>query len=936
MASPPHLHHHPPPTATTMKPVDLEITVVSAKHLKNVNWRHGDLKPYAVAYLDPERRAATKPDDAGSTRPVWNERLNLPLPFSSNDPSLSLTIDVFHSKPSETPKPLVGTVRFPLKDLIDLEASFSSGSTNPIKTLELRRPSGRPQGKIRIKLAIRERPAPPPEPNYQFAPPPSGYYYSTAPPHPTRDYRTFSPPPPPLPHAPYNPYGSYSDPYSGYYSSAAPPYYSAPPAPAPAPAPAPTRSPYYDRASGYSGPSAPVDYASVPLSSSYDQRAKGGRFGMGTGLAVGAVAGALGGLALEEGIKYEEEKVAERVESDLATRDDYSDYRADYRKYQQSDQRNKEEKIEEAHKMEDRVSGGRNYVRLSLQFPGNQALATSCKHEIALTKDDCAGGVPARGTTAPLLIASPSISSSSLLSPLVRARVDGDRTLHVEWPLQVGLLAFSMFRSAPEEQQRIRTRNREGKMAPSLSSYLGSSVTVLSNCTIYPDSTTTIEDIRLSVSDLPMLSCHYIQKGLFFSRPPVPIDFLISRLKSTLSLSLSLFPALAGRLVTLPDGRIMISCNDSGAEFTHAVAPSFNLSLLLPSSSDVPPIVRSLFPHEGVLSFDGHFRPLAAFQLTELDDGAVFLGCAVNHAVVDGTSFWNFVNTWADLFRGGAPKPPSCIRDYFGGSKAVLRFPGSGRPENIFPVNTPLRERFFHFSREAMQDLKSRANRWPKIKLAIGAEQNGEIYGKLAHDPRRAATEISSFQSLCALLWRSVTRGRKWLAADATTTFRMAVNCRHRVSPRVAADYFGNAIQSVATRAAVGEVVGKDLPSSAALLHENVASHGDATVRSAVEEWEAAPRCFPLGNPDGAGITMGSSHRFPVYEGNDFGWGPPLAVRSGKANKFDGKMSAFPGREGGGSVDLEVCLAPETMAALLQDEEFMSYVSEDKLPLTAP
>lgn len=49
--------------------------------------------------------------------------------------------------------------------------------------------------------------------------------------------------------------------------------------------------------------------------------------GLGTGLAVGAVAGALGGLALEEGLKYEEEKIAERVENDLAARDDYSDYR---------------------------------------------------------------------------------------------------------------------------------------------------------------------------------------------------------------------------------------------------------------------------------------------------------------------------------------------------------------------------------------------------------------------------------------------------------------------------------------------------------------------------------------------------------------------------------------------------------------------------------
>lgn len=52
--------------------------------------------------------------------------------------------------------------------------------------------------------------------------------------------------------------------------------------------------------------------------------------GFGTGVAVGAVAGALGGLALEEGLKYEEEKIAERVENELAGRDDYSDYRVDY------------------------------------------------------------------------------------------------------------------------------------------------------------------------------------------------------------------------------------------------------------------------------------------------------------------------------------------------------------------------------------------------------------------------------------------------------------------------------------------------------------------------------------------------------------------------------------------------------------------------------
>jgi hypothetical protein len=50
-------------------------------------------------------------------------------------------------------------------------------------------------------------------------------------------------------------------------------------------------------------------------------------------------------------------------------------------------------------------------------------------------------------------------------------------------------------------------------------------------------------------------------------------------------------------------------------------------------------------------------------------------------------------------------------------------------------------------------------------------------------------------------------------------------------------------------------------------------------------------------------------------------------VRSGRANKFDGKMSAFPGQAGDGSVDVEVCLAPDTMACLLRDEAFLQFVS---------
>ncbi|WOL06966.1 BAHD acyltransferase DCR-like [Canna indica] len=457
-------------------------------------------------------------------------------------------------------------------------------------------------------------------------------------------------------------------------------------------------------------------------------------------------------------------------------------------------------------------------------------------------------------------------------------------------------------------------------------------VNIVSKFTVCPDRKSDLGDLQLSVSDLPMLSCHYIQKGLFFPAPPMPVAALVSLLASSLSRNLSLFPALAGRLCTLSDGRILISCNDSGAEFSYAAAASFSLPDLLPPSSDVPAAVKLLFPFDGVISFHGHSRPLAAFQLTELADGAVFLGAAVNHAVVDGTSFWNFFNSWAELCRGGAPAPPDFRRNYFGDSKAVLRFPDGRGPEVTFSLDAPLRERIFHFGREAILELKSRTNHRTE---AVGGVRTAEVCGKKIHDAKAAAAandadEISSFQSLCALVWRSVTRARAWLPANATTTFRMAVNCRRRMTPKVSANYFGNAIQSIPTTTSVGDVAARDLRWAAQLLHRNVAAHGDEAVRRAVAEWEAAPRCFPLGNPDGAGITMGSSHRFPMYEGNDFGWGLPAAVRSGRANKFDGKMSAFPGRDLGGSVELEMCLAPETMAALLRDEEFMSYVSQQR------
>ncbi|CAN1167036.1 hypothetical protein LINPERPRIM_LOCUS34564 [Linum perenne] len=297
------------------KPLDLEITIVSAKHLKNVNWRNGDLKPYATIYLDnSDHRLATHADDSGSTRPVWNERFTLPVTRPITDSVL--TLEILHSRPSETPKPFVGAVKIPLSQILD-----SDDPPSTIRGLELFRPSGRPQGKVRVKLALKERPMPPPPPMPAPPPPQQVHDYHNAPSY--SHYYAAAPPPPPVPRdyreLASQPY-SYPDQY-GYYSG----YY--PPQP-----PLPSR-PLYNRATSYniqqSGPSAPVD-ASIPPydhkpppsvslpkpSSDYGGPSAPVDYSSPYGNTKGSAAelnASMGGLNLEEtGSNYEKEKAPER------------------------------------------------------------------------------------------------------------------------------------------------------------------------------------------------------------------------------------------------------------------------------------------------------------------------------------------------------------------------------------------------------------------------------------------------------------------------------------------------------------------------------------------------------------------------------------------------------------------------------------------------
>lgn len=461
-----------------------------------------------------------------------------------------------------------------------------------------------------------------------------------------------------------------------------------------------------------------------------------------------------------------------------------------------------------------------------------------------------------------------------------------------------------------------------------------SAVTILSKCTVFPDQKSTLTDLKLSISDLNMICCHYIQKGNLFTSPSLPSQTLIPHLKTSLSKTLTIFPPLAGRFVTDSAGHIFITCNDAGVDFIHGSATDLTITDLL-SPTDVHPVFKQFFPYHHKINYTAHFSPILAVQVTSLADG-IFIGIAISHAVTDGSTFWNFFNTFADISRGltHATRIPDFRRESILMSKVPVQLP-EGKIKESFNADAPLRERIFTFTRESIQKLKATVNKNINHRSSPENADVSEIISKMKNDDAEfktvaeratvVTTEISSFQSLNALMWRCVTRARK-LEGSKTTTYRIAVNVRSRLEPKLSEYYFGNAIQSIATYASASEVVENDLTWSAMQLSNSVREYDSATVRRVALKWDVDPKCFPMGNHDGATLQMGSSHRFPMYE-NDFGWGRPLAVRSGGANKFDGKMSAFPGRKGCGAVDVEVVLEPETMARLESDDEFMGYAS---------
>ncbi|GMI75534.1 EMBRYO DEFECTIVE 3009, DEFECTIVE IN CUTICULAR RIDGES, PERMEABLE LEAVES3 [Hibiscus trionum] len=425
-----------------------------------------------------------------------------------------------------------------------------------------------------------------------------------------------------------------------------------------------------------------------------------------------------------------------------------------------------------------------------------------------------------------------------------------------------------------------------------------SKVKITTKTHVKPGKTIGRKECQLVTFDLPYLAFYYNQKLLFYKCGE--FEEKVEKLKDGLRVVLEEFYQLGGKLGKDEEGVFRVEYDDDmeGVEVLEAVAQGIAIDEL--AADEGTTSLKDLIPYNGVLNLEGIHRPLLSVQLTKLKDG-VAIGCAFNHAILDGTSTWHFMSSWAQICSGSdsVAAPPFLERSKARNSrvKLDLSLPPNPLASSNGDAHPQLREKLFRFPEAAIDKIKSNVNSYPPSK------------------------PFSTFQSLAVHIWQHVTRARN-LKPEDYTVFTVFADCRKRVDPPMPESYFGNLIQAIFTVTAAGLLLANPMDFGASVIQKAIEAHDAKAIEERNKEWEAAPKIFEFKDAGVNCVAVGSSPRFKVYD-VDFGWGKPEGVRSGSNNRFDGMVYLYQGKSGGRSIDVEITLEAAAMEQLEKDDDFL-------------
>jgi len=341
-----------------------------------------------------------------------------------------------------------------------------------------------------------------------------------------------------------------------------------------------------------------------------------------------------------------------------------------------------------------------------------------------------------------------------------------------------------------------------------------------------------------------------------------PLEFVFAyagridpdRLADSLKRTLDHFPAVASRLVALPDRGWGLEPSEGGCVFEVVDSPV--------AFGDPAARYGYISPVESV---EG--QPLARLRLSRTPDGSV-LGVSLSHAVVDGFSFFHFLTSWARVFQGQPLVPPSHRRELLQPSPVP---PG--------PALTPadVQDGCGLFWGEERPAIRRDRLRWHRHLLP-----RTELSALLARAQAGCGVRLSHNDVIAAWLWQTHVPGWAEGEADATAWINCPVDVR-RVLPGLPPTYFGCAVALATASVAREGLREASLTDLALRVRSAVARVDPERVKGSLalidrlrrqEGLAVLERCHVV-HPR-AGLLVTNLSRLPVRE-VEFDAGPPIA-----------------------------------------------------------
>ncbi|MEU6736920.1 acyltransferase [Streptomyces physcomitrii] len=286
--------------------------------------------------------------------------------------------------------------------------------------------------------------------------------------------------------------------------------------------------------------------------------------------------------------------------------------------------------------------------------------------------------------------------------------------------------------------------------------------------------------VRLSVYDL--MTGTFATSRTFYYRQTLDADALQESLVRTLADH----PLLTGRLRRDADGGLSVLCDDAGAVFrvsrSDRAMPDYGPELS--AKKDLRHYLHSVNAFRVV----DHDTPLLTVKVTQMRGGGSVLGVSINHSIVDGGGFVDFLLRWSRIHRGlepGAPAPHdrTPLEEMAAGTRAAAEDPQytlvSGR-------------RKFGF----LWRVNAGARRVPTLTTRFSSEEVLALRETAAAGLAGEGIEVSSGDALTAQVWRVLAALRD-RPPQSTERLGLVVGLRGALKEQYPEGFWGNAVSNI-------------------------------------------------------------------------------------------------------------------------------------------